>query len=282
MGRGMRELAHIMISTDGDLAMARDETERRQLVRAVVGVAAGRLAVFNLVDQHLHLLARSDWPARLADSVRRVLRSRLGGLELRPPNVKPIRSRDHLLNCVGYILRQTDRHEIGGSNPALWTGSAFLDIVGARILYGFDLAVLVQEVPRLKKRELYEQVGLEPVELVPASDADLLRAGPARIAELAASVFAASPTYAGRRDETVKARALAAHVADGLDIATAEIARFIGVAPRAVRYLEDRHRALQIVAVRALRLRLALEMRVATAVRQSPAAVAARTLVSRR
>lgn len=259
-GRARMKLAHITMSSLERRALARGEAERRSHVRALVGVCGSQLAVFNIVDEHLHLLVRCDWPARLAESVRRVLSAHRRDLELTRPHVKPVNGQDHLRNAVPYILNQTDHHQVGGSSPPLWTGSAFLDLIGARLLVGFDLTVLRQELPRLRARHLYEAVGLEPVELVLAGDDELHRAGPAQIAELAAAVFAAGPGLTGRSAETVKARALAARVARDLGIATDNIARFIGVVPRAARRLTEH--VVEQRAIEALRRRLSLEHRV--------------------
>lgn len=253
-------LAHITMSSVERRALARTETERRAHVRAVVAACGSQLAVFNLVDEHLHLLVRSDWPARLAESVRRVLAAHRRDLELTRPHVKPVKSQDHLRNAVPYILNQTDHHQVGGSSAPLWTGSAFLDLIGARLLVGFDLTVLRQELPRMRARDLYEAVGLDPVKLVPVDDHALVAAGAAKIAELAAAVFAAGPELTGRAAEVVKARALAARVARDVKVATEHIARFIGIVPRAARRLAKH--AVEQRAIEALRRRLALEERV--------------------
>jgi hypothetical protein len=259
-------LAHINFSSVERRTLGRDETERRRQVRAIVRVAGERLAVFNMVDEHLHLLGRSDWPTRRGESVRRVMRACRPDLEFTRPHVRPVRDLRHLQRSVPYVLNQTDHHEVGGSHPALWTGSAFLDVVGVRLMPGFRLTVLLQELPRLRQRDLLEAVGLEPVEIVPASDDALLRAGPARIAQLAAAVFAAGETYAGRSDETVKARTLAARVARDLEIATVNMAAFLGAVPRTVNRLA--REPVDPRALLALRRRLTLEERVAEARRR--------------
>lgn len=163
------------------------------------------------------------------------------------------------------MLSQTEHHELTGSCAALWTGSAFLDLIGARLLAGFDPVALRQELPRMRGRDLYEAVGLEPVELVLADDEALMRAGAARLAELAAAVYAVGPELSDRSDLTVKARSLAARLARALGIATDHIARFLGSSPRSARRLS--RQAVEPRAVEALRRRLALEQRVTTTAR---------------
>lgn len=138
--------------------MARDERERRLLVRRLVRVGGDRLMMFSLVDDHLHGAIRAERPGRLAD------------------------------------------------------------------------------------------------------DDAVTRVGVARLVDLAAGVYAVGPTLEGRSAPVVAARSLAVHTATRAGYGAPIIARFVGVGPRAVRYLARRR--LDPRAVLALRRRLALEERV--------------------
>jgi hypothetical protein len=251
------QLAHVTLSSGR--VLARTEAERRVFVRALVRACGAALIVFNLVDDHLHLVVRCEWPARLGEAVRRVLAALRRDLELTRPHVKLIGSQDYLKNAVRYVLSQTEHHQLTGTCASLWTGSAFLDLVGARLLEGFDPTALRQELPRLRGRDLYEAVGLAPMELVPADDAALVRAGAAGLVELAAAVFAVGPELSDRSDLTVKARVLAARLARELKVATEHVAHFLGVAPRSARRLS--RQPVEQRAFEALRRRLALEAR---------------------
>lgn len=257
------KLFHITIATQGRRALVRDETERRALVRALARVAGAGQLLFNLVDEHLHSVVRTVHPGRLADGLHRVLRSRRRDLVIDPPHVKPVGERAYLLSLVRYVLRQTEHHQVGGGAVplALWTGSCVQDLLGVRLLPGFDTGPLVSELPRLNQREVLELVGLPRERIEPATDEALARAGPGCVVELAAGVHVVGPVLAGRSEAAVRARALAAHVAHRVGVSTRSLARLLGVQLRAVEYLV--RRAVDPREVLVLRRRLTLEERAA-------------------
>ena len=45
---------HLTIAVRGRTALAREETERRRLVRDLARVGGGQLMLFSLVDDHFH------------------------------------------------------------------------------------------------------------------------------------------------------------------------------------------------------------------------------------
>lgn len=251
---------HVTIAVRGRLALARDEAELRERVRAICRVGGPRLLLFSLADDHLHTANRSQHPGRVADSYHRVLRSRRPDLELKPPHLEPVATRSYLRWLVDYLVLQPARHGLPG-HPALWTGSCFQDLVGARLLPGFDPAGLRAELPRLRLRDLFESLGLAPAPLEPAGDERLFRAGPARLVEAATAVHAASPRLQDRSLPTVQARALAVRLGLQVGFPSAVLARLLGVGPRAVRLL--RAHEVDPRAILALRRRVDLEERVA-------------------
>lgn len=257
------KLVHITIAAAGRRALARNEAERRMLVRELARVGGPRQLLFNLVDEHLHSVGRAEHPRRLADGLHRVLRSRRPDLIVDPPHVKPVGDRAYLLTLVRYVLRQTDRHQVrAGTVPlALWAGSCAQDLLLVRLLPGFDAGPLLSELPRLRQREILEILGLSPERIEPAGDEALARAGPARLADLAAGVHVIGPVLADRSDGTVRARALAAHAARLAGLPTRAMMPFLGVHLRAIEYLTRRE--LDPRALLALRRRLTLEDRVA-------------------
>lgn len=263
-------IAHITISSRSRRALARTEAERRALIRALAQVAGEHLLLFNLVDDHLHVVVRGAYPRRIADIVRRVVRARRPDLVIKPPHVEVVEGTDYLLTLVRYVLRQTDRHELAGvTGPAmaLWTGSCVQDLLLVRLLPGFDATPLRSELPRLNQRVLLELVGLPATPIQLADDEALSRLGPARIAELAAEVHVADPALTDKSAATVKARALATHVARLVDLPTRSIVRYLGVGLRAVELLA--HRPVEPREVLALRRRVTLDARVALAPRPS-------------
>jgi len=251
-------LAHVTVATAGRLALALDETALRAVVRAIV--ARHDLLLFDVVDDHVHAALEAERPALAARGLRWTLEATTGpGVRWQAPHVQPIEGRRHLERLVGYLLEQPARHELP-VHPALWTGSCFLDLVGARRLAGFDAARLRAHLPRLRERALREAVGLGSDPLAPAERAAWDRVGPRRLVELASATVAAGPDLRGRSAPVVAARALAARIAQGLGLGTSPVARALGVTPRAVRRLASRpaDRAL----MRAIGLRYALEERV--------------------
>jgi REP element-mobilizing transposase RayT len=251
---------HLSLAVRGRRALARDETQRRSLMRSVVATGRERLLLPCLVDDHLHGLARTHQPGYLARDLRRVIRTQRPDLELKQAHLEPVGTRAYLRWLVTYLLTQPIKHGLPG-HPALWTGSCFQDLVGARLLDGFDPSGLLDELPRFRLREAYEIVGLNAVELAPATDEELRRAGASRLVDLAAGVFAVGPEMrgAGRSKRVVEARVLAAHAGRVVGLPPGETARFLGVGTRTVHSLAKRPPPDRGMV--ALRKRLALEVR---------------------
>ncbi len=252
---------HLTISVRGRSALARDVAERRALVRALARVGGRRLTLFSLVDDHFHAAIRAESPARVGEGLRRVLAAQRPDLELKRPHLEPVGSRSYLRWLVRYLITQPEHHGLGVPS-ALWTGSCFQDLVGARLLGGFDVAPLRNELPRLRLGELFVHLGLGDEPFLPADDEALARVSVARLVDLAAGVHAVGPTLMGRSTLVVAARSLVVSVAAVAGHGAPIVARFLGVVPRAVRYLARRE--VDPRAVLALRRRLALEERVAT------------------
>ncbi len=251
------KIHQMTISERGRLALTRDEGERRALVRALVSVASGRLMFFNLVDDHFHGALKASRPRMLAESLRRVVKARRRDLTLKPAWVEPVTSRAHLLSLVRYQVLQADHHGVSTRDSLLDAGCCFQDLVGARVLDGFSPNLLAAEAPRLRLRELFVQVGLEPTPLELASDDALHAAGVAALADLAAGVYCVGPDLSLTREApVVEARALVARLGRQLGFSTADVARYLGVPTRTVR--DAAARTVDPRAVIALRRRFTL------------------------
>jgi hypothetical protein len=200
---------HMTVSTVGRLTLARSESEQRSLVRAFTRAGRERLLAFDLVDDHAHAAITGERPRMVARDLRRSLAVVRPDLKLDTPHLKLVDSRRYLRWLLTYLLVQPAKHGLE-AHPALWTGSCFQDLVGARLLTGFSVAPLRAALPRLRLRDLFNDVGLENVQLRPASDDLLRRSGAGRLADLAAGVYAVDPEFAGRSSLVVAARALAA------------------------------------------------------------------------
>ena len=252
---------HVTLSSVGRVLLARGVDQLRALVRALTRSCQGRLLMFSLVDDHAHLLPRTNHPGLLGRELVRAARGVVPGLQLQAPHVAPVESRAHLLRLVDYLLDQPRKHGLA-AHPALWEGSCFQDLLGARLLPGFDRTALVAELPRLRLGQLFPRVGLRPELIAPAGPELLLAAGVGRILELAAGVFALPLPLEGHARPQVEARALAAQMALRAGFRPGGIAPLLGLGERGLRKLL--RRPVPAEACLALTRRLALELRVAS------------------
>lgn len=264
---------HITIASRGRLVLARDVTAVRALVRAIARSGGERLVLFALVDDHLHLLVEEEGegrPALLARDFARVVRRLAPGVELAPTDVRRVESRAHLLRLVGYLLGQPRKHGLA-VHPAVWEGGCFVDLIGARHLPGFDRGALGRALPRLRLRELLDHVELPQEPIAPATPADALQLGVARLLEAAAGAFALPPGLFGADRATVEARAVAIQAALAAGFRPAGILPLVSVGERELRRLARRE--IPAAAHGALARWLGLELAVARSkVAERPAA----------
>lgn len=234
------DLVHMTIAVSGRFTLARDERERRAVVRRLVRVAGPWLVVFCLVDEHLHALLRANHARTIARNIRATLLAARPGIGLDPPHLKPIANLDHLKSVVGYVLRQPLHHELPG-HPALWSGSCFADLIGARLLPGgFSRRILVEELPRFRGRDLLAMVGLEPEPFVPVDDATLRGLGPTGLIDLAAGVLGFGPELDLRARSTTRVRALAVGLARRVGQPMVEMARTLAITRQSTHELSRR------------------------------------------
>jgi len=129
---------HITIASENRMPLFPSEARRRQAVRAVVRVGSDCLVLFCIVDDHVHVLVVCA--EERVGRVRAGLFSSLKPLTEAPlalPHAKPVRNRDHLQWLVQYFLTQPDHHGLC-EELALYSGSCYLDLVGARRLPGWE------------------------------------------------------------------------------------------------------------------------------------------------
>jgi hypothetical protein len=87
----------------------------------------------------------------------------LAAAPVEPARVREVDTRAHLEWLVRYVLTQGPHHGVAG-HPALASGSCFQDLVAARRVDGLRLRI-AEALPRLRRRTLYEAVGLPAVGL---------------------------------------------------------------------------------------------------------------------
>jgi hypothetical protein len=250
---------HLTLASEGRAPLFPSDRRRLDAVRALARVAGGRMALFFVADDHVHLVvhAPESGVGRLGRDLLLALRA-VAEAPIQPGRPKPVAGRDHMRTLLRYVLTQTSHHRIP-VHPALWTGSCVPDLLGARRIPGLDLQ-LGEALPRAGEGEVLEAVELDSAPLVPADDALLRGLGPARIA--AAAARAAGVVLEGRSAPVVEARTAAVQLGRALGLPPSLLAEVLGVTPRSVGYLTARPAPEALLA--AVRRRVALDERVAS------------------
>ena len=202
------------------------ESALREAVRALARFAPRELFAFNLTPGHDHLGfdARRRDAGRCASAYHRWLLPRS---EARLDRSFPtaIRNRQHLRSAARYIVTQAARELFDVEHPALWSGSCFLDLVGARHLPGFSLA----DSHGVDPSSFMQPIGL-PGPRLPELTADEVRdLGGARVAAAAAAAAAADPALRGKSVSTMRARRAAIDLALNVGTRVGEIAAALGI-----------------------------------------------------
>jgi len=254
------DLWHVTWATEGRNPLFPDEGARLRAVAALVEAAAGDLALFCVVDEHVHAVLCGG-RALAARRVRAITR-RLRGLAVAPVDAarwKPIQDRRHMETVRDYVLRQPSHHGLPGP-AALHSGSCCPDLLGARRLPGPVLCV-TRALPRFRPVDALGAVGLGWAALAPAGPDALRAVGARRLVAAAAAAVGADPALGGKDPGVVLARRAAAVLARQGGLPLGEVAWALHAAPCSVRRLAVQPIDPAITA--AVRLRLALEDRVA-------------------
>ncbi|MES2642112.1 MAG: hypothetical protein V4850_21700 [Myxococcota bacterium] len=259
---------HLTFAAVGRHPLFPVEASRRGAVRALGRVAGDNVALFALVDDHVHVVVFCEEArvGRLARAILLALRP-LAAAGLEPAFTRPVRDRGHLEWLVGYLLTQPEHHGLQ-EHPALTTGSCYRDLVGARRVPGLSLPI-VQALPRFRLRDAGRHVGLPDVDLSPVSDEGVRAAGATRLLAAATAALAGGPDPRGNDPEVVVARRAVMHLGLAAGIHLAELAHVLGVSVDAARRIGARGVADPVS--HAVRLTLALEAAVADAAVMKPA-----------
>ena len=211
-----------------------------------IGRDAG-LFCFGLPDNHGHVGLETDretagrFAQRLAVALRRALEI---DVPFAPVYVREIRDQSHLSRAFWYMLAQAEHHGID-ADPWM-EATALPDCLNLRVI-GSDLVARVKALlPRLRRRELLARFGLAELEVGSTLD---------DLADDAAATIAV-PELVGTSPRIVAARRAAVAFARSREAATAEIAQWLSLTPRAVRKLAAQ--SANTPHVRAVGLQLAL------------------------
>ncbi len=123
---------HLTYASDGRNPLFPDEVACRKAVRVLGRVAGTSTVLFNIVDDHLHLVLWCDRQrrGRLARALVQALRQ-VATVPVESARVRAVENRAHMKWLVDYLLSQTIHRGIP-AHTALWSGSCFPDLIGAR------------------------------------------------------------------------------------------------------------------------------------------------------
>jgi hypothetical protein len=224
----MERLWQLRLSSRNRLPLFPTEASQRRAVRRLAEVARGRLVLFGLVHEHGHPVVLCD--DQQIGLLKRSIRVALGALASQP--IEPIWSeavngRGHMRALLRYVLEQPTHHGLS-DHPALWSGSCFLDLIGARKIDCLSLRV-DEALPDLRLGELQRIVGLPPRPLSPATDDQVRVLGATRLTRAAAAAFALDPSDPRRRADAVAARRVVVLLARRAGLSWTEIRRALPV-----------------------------------------------------
>jgi hypothetical protein len=235
------------------------EASKREALHLLVRILGQAAVLFCIVDDHVHAVIMG--PRRVVGPRCADLSQALNQCQnhrLNPAHFSEVKGRGHLKTLIRYVLDQTSHHDLQGiEHPALWVGSNFQDLVGARHMDGLASRLLFEHLPRLRRAEVFEKLGLP--EIVPASNNELYKAGIGPLVVSAAAATGAPPNLKGNSPATVKARTAFVHLARQIGYPNMDIAHALDVNPRTVRRLVKSHIHPQIV--EAVKIQVALRKR---------------------
>ncbi len=249
------QLWHLTLAARTRHALFPEESLRLRALRKLITICSTTLVIFGIVDDHLHWVVLCDerrW-GYIARSIRYAVQA-LSGVETKPVHVEPIHGRNHLENIRRYILRQPIKHGLP-EHPALWTGSCFQDLVGARRIPGLQLR-LPDVLPRCTTWHLCRDIDLPPTRFEPASNESVRTGGAKALANAAAAACGAAVELTGRTPPTVAARRTTCTIGREVGFSTSELAWALGILPGSVRRLAGVPPAAE--ALRTTRVRISL------------------------
>jgi hypothetical protein len=269
------EIQHLTLTAEREtrLPLFRDERGYLQALWRIGAVCRGCLALFALLAEHLHLVAALSRAAagRLAQSVLVTLKP-VVATPLAASHIRSVESRSHMRWLLRYLLEQPKEHGMQG-HPALWVGSCYPELCGARRVDGLSLRI-EEVLPDYSSAAASRLVGLPGTRLVPADRDALRRAGAHRIAAAAAASFGVDASLAGKERVTLLARRAAAQLAERVGIRLSDVADSLQLCARSAWRL--RHPPAEPALLVTIARRVALEDLVRSAAQPAytPAALA--------
>jgi hypothetical protein len=254
---GVVPVWHLTFRANGRNVLFRDEASRLAAVRRLAHKAGTHIVVFCLVDEHVHVAVTGDRSkaGRFSRSILLATRP-WTAVALEPAEITPVTNRFHLQRLVPYVLGQPMRHRLP-VHPALWSGSCFVDLIGARAIEGLNLLV-ARLLPRFRLRDALCAVGLPKAELKAPSIDEIRRLGAFRVTQAAAAALCVPHPLQGTTTPTSLARAAACQVAHVAGIPRSELSHSLRITRRAIRKLLNK--PINGRVLRSVHRRLGLEL----------------------
>lgn len=252
---------HVTFSSPTRLALFPTEAQLRRALAKIQAVAGAEVVLYGVVDDHLHLVlcCSEARAAALTRALRLALRP-IAATEIGPAHRKPVDGRSYLQWLVRYLLLQVERHGID-AHPALWTGSCFQELVGARAPSPLP-GQLARALPRLRLSAVQEIVGLPATRIEPVRLEQLRTLGARRLVEAAGAALLVGPELSGKVSRVMEAKRVVAQLGALAGLPSGEIAWALALPrPRISRLQRP---AVDTRLVQAVRIRLALELLVAS------------------
>ncbi len=230
------QLWHLTLSARTRHALFPSEALRLLAVHKLIQACGDALVVFCVADDHLHWVVLCDVRRRadIARAVKLVVAG-LSPVETKPVHFEPVHGRNHMMTLLRYVLRQPEHHGLPG-HSALWVGSCFSDLVGARWVPGLRLR-LFDVLPRCTVADVFEALGLDRHQLRPVPVGELRAVGVQALVGAAAAACGAPSELRGKRTAVVRARRAACSLAREAGIPTREVSWALGVHPGNARKL---------------------------------------------
>lgn len=264
---GSVKIWHLRFASDGRHPLFRTEAERRAAVLVLVRAAGDWLVTFGIVDDHLHVVVVCSRvrAGKLSRALVLGLRP-IAGMGFEPSYMKPVESRSHLQRLVGYTIEQPAKHGLE-IHPAIWSGSSFSDIVGARATADFRICTS-DVLPRYRASEAWKSSGLSAQGIQPLSDRGVFVSGLTPLVDAASFALCAPPKLEGRTRREAHARAVVVSLGRAVGYRAKDIASVLQVSPEAVRKLGLR--PVDERALNATRLRMAIVQTITPSVDHPP------------
>lgn len=138
---------HLTLASAGRITLFPEPDALLNAVRVLARVGGPRLLLFSVVDDHVHVVlhAEASSVSRAASGLSRALAA-AGAPDLARAHLRPVDGRSHLETLVSYLVKQPQKHGILAS--ATWPGTCAPDLLGARVLPGFDPTAIARALPR--------------------------------------------------------------------------------------------------------------------------------------